>query len=60
VPLEQIPDYVIQAVLATEDRRFFEHWGIDPIGTMRALTVNARGGGVEKRARQRKLPRPRG
>src|SRR4051812_38896600 len=46
VPLEQFPDYVIQAVLATEDRRFFEHWGIDPIGTMRALTVNARGGGV--------------
>ena len=46
VPLEQFPDYVIQAVLATEDRRFFEHWGIDPVGTMRALTVNARGGGV--------------
>ncbi len=46
VPLEQFPDYVIQAVLATEDRRFFEHWGIDPIGTMRALTVNARGGAV--------------
>ena len=27
VPLEQYPDYVIKAVLATEDRRFFEHFG---------------------------------
>ena len=46
VPLEQLPDYLIRAVLATEDRRFFEHWGIDPIGTMRALSVNARASGV--------------
>jgi penicillin-binding protein 1A len=46
VKLEEFPDHLIKAALATEDRRFFEHWGIDPIGTMRALTVNARGGGV--------------
>jgi penicillin-binding protein 1A len=46
VRLEEFPDYLIKAALATEDRRFFEHWGIDPIGTFRALTVNARGGGV--------------
>ena len=46
VPLEQLPDYLVQAVLATEDRRFFEHWGIDPIGTARALSVNARSSGV--------------
>ena len=44
--LEEFPDHLIKAALATEDRRFFEHWGIDPIGTFRALTVNARGGGV--------------
>ena len=37
---------MVKAALATEDRRFYEHWGIDPIGTFRALTVNARGGGV--------------
>ncbi len=36
----------MKAALATEDRRFYEHWGIDPIGTFRALTVNVRGGGV--------------
>jgi len=46
VPLEQYPDYVIKAVLATEDRRFFEHFGIDVVGTLRALTVNARSSGV--------------
>lgn len=42
VTLDQLPDHVVQTVLATEDRRFFEHWGVDPIGTLRALTVNAR------------------
>ncbi len=46
VKLEEFPDHLIKAALATEDRRFFEHWGIDPIGTLRALAVNARGGGV--------------
>ena len=43
VPLDQYPDYVIKAVLATEDRRFFEHFGIDlDRHAARALTVNAR------------------
>ncbi len=40
VPLEDIPDALIKATLATEDRRFFEHWGIDVIGTARALFTN--------------------
>ncbi|WP_134497611.1 transglycosylase domain-containing protein [Microvirga pakistanensis] len=44
--LEDFPDYMIKAALATEDRRFYTHWGIDPIGTFRALVVNAQGGGV--------------
>ena len=42
VPLEEIPDYLIKATLATEDRRFFEHFGVDFIGTARALVENAR------------------
>ncbi len=46
VPIAQMPPYLIQAVLATEDRRFFDHHGIDPIGTARALTVNAGSSGV--------------
>lgn len=44
--LEDFPDYMIKAALSTEDRRFYDHWGIDPIGTFRALLVNAKGGGV--------------
>jgi len=46
VKLEEFPDYLIKAAIATEDRRFFDHWGIDPIGTFRAVTVNARSSGV--------------
>lgn len=42
VPLEEIPDVMIKATLATEDRRFFEHFGIDVLGTFRALAANAR------------------
>jgi penicillin-binding protein 1A len=46
IPLEQLPDNLIKAVLATEDRRFYEHFGIDLPGTMRAVVTNARAGGV--------------
>jgi penicillin-binding protein 1A len=42
VTLEEIPDHLIKATLATEDRRFFEHFGIDVLGTFRALVENAR------------------
>jgi penicillin-binding protein 1A len=41
VPLEEIPDFLIKAVMATEDRRFFDHFGIDLIGTSRAVVHNA-------------------
>jgi penicillin-binding protein 1A len=44
VPLEEIPDYLIKATLATEDRRFFEHIGIDFLGTARAFIENVRAG----------------
>ena len=46
VPFDELPENFIKAVLATEDRRFFHHFGIDVIGTLRALTVNAHAGGV--------------
>ncbi|HZS64558.1 MAG TPA: PBP1A family penicillin-binding protein [Xanthobacteraceae bacterium] len=46
VPLEDFPDHMIKAVIATEDRHFYEHFGIDVIGTFRALLTNARAGGV--------------
>jgi penicillin-binding protein 1A len=43
VPLTDMPDYLIKATLATEDRRFYEHFGIDVVGTLRALATNASG-----------------
>ncbi|WP_244493800.1 transglycosylase domain-containing protein [Aureimonas sp. AU4] len=46
VPIDELPDHFVKAVLATEDRRFFEHWGIDFLGLARALSTNARAGGV--------------
>jgi penicillin-binding protein 1A len=46
IKISDLPDHLVKALLATEDRRFFDHFGIDFIGTARALTVNARAGGV--------------
>jgi len=46
IPFDELPDYFIKAVIATEDRRFFSHFGIDVVGTFRALTVNAKASGV--------------
>ena len=44
VALADIPDYVPQAFLAIEDRRFYEHEGVDRMAVLRALLVNARAG----------------
>lgn len=46
VPLDQISPWLIKAVIATEDRRFFEHPGVDPVGVARALWANLRAGGT--------------
>lgn len=46
IEYHQIPKPLIQAVLATEDRRFFSHMGIDIWGIVRAVTVNAAAGKV--------------
>jgi len=48
IPLEDFPDNLIKATLATEDRRFYEHFGIDIAGTARALVTNAQAGGVRQ------------
>ncbi len=40
VELTAIPEHLRQAVIATEDRRFYEHEGVDPIGIARALLVD--------------------
>ncbi len=44
--LDELPDHFIKAVLATEDRRFFEHFGIDFYGLTRAMAENVRANSV--------------
>ncbi|MBI3698869.1 MAG: PBP1A family penicillin-binding protein [Afipia sp.] len=48
IPLEDFPDHLIKATLATEDRRFYDHFGIDFPGLARALVTNAQAGGVRQ------------
>ena len=44
--LHEIPRHLLQAVIATEDRRFYEHGGIDPYGLVRAMAANLWAGHV--------------
>jgi penicillin-binding protein 1A len=44
VRLADLPDYLPQAIVAAEDRRFYSHFGLDPIGMTRALIAVARAG----------------
>jgi penicillin-binding protein 1A len=46
VRLSDLPTYLPGAILATEDRRFFSHFGIDVIGLARAIYVNIREGAL--------------
>src|SRR5438105_7446342 len=46
VPLAQIPLTLRDAIIATEDRRFYSHWGLDPIGIARAIVQNYRRGRI--------------
>jgi penicillin-binding protein 1A len=44
--LSEMPRYLPQAVIATEDRRFYSHFGIDPIGLLRAALADLAAGHV--------------
>ena len=44
--LDEMPPYLPEAVIAIEDRRFYYHLGIDPIGLARAMFTNLDAGGV--------------
>jgi len=46
VSLEQIPPHVVNAFVAIEDHRFFDHLGVDFRGILRAAYVNLRGGTI--------------
>jgi len=46
VTLADLPPYLPQAVMAVEDRRFYDHVGVDPWGLARAMLVNLRAGRI--------------
>jgi penicillin-binding protein 1A len=46
VPLEDIPQYLVDAIIAVEDRKFYSHWGVDIFGIARALVTNLREGEI--------------
>ena len=46
VNIEQIPEHLIHAVIATEDQKFYKHGGINMIGIVRALTQNMMSGEI--------------
>ena len=46
VPLNKMSPYLIDAIIANEDTRFYQHRGIDPIGIARALVVNITSGDI--------------
>ncbi len=48
VKLADIPPILTQAVIAMEDRDFYEHDGVNPIGIARALFQNVKGGSVSQ------------
>lgn len=50
VPLDELPDHVWQAFVAAEDRRFFQHKGVDLRGIARAVVVNLQSGGTSQGA----------
>ena len=47
VPLDEVNPVVVDALLSAEDRRFYEHGGLDPIGIGRALVSNLRSSGTQ-------------
>lgn len=50
VPLSRIPKYLQDAFIASEDSRFWDHWGIDPYGIGRALIVGMMKGRISQGA----------
>ena len=48
VTFNEIPTFLIEALVATEDRRFFQHWGIDPFSLVRAAVVNLKEGKIKQ------------
>jgi penicillin-binding protein 1A len=48
IPLHEMPPYLPKAFVAIEDRRFYHHYGVDPIGLVRAVLTNVLHRGVSQ------------
>ena len=48
VPVKELPPYLQNAFIAIEDRRFYSHYGIDPVGILRAAVANVLHRGVSQ------------
>jgi len=48
VPIKELPPYLPRAFVAIEDRRFYSHFGVDPIGLSRAVVANVLRRGVSQ------------
>lgn len=44
IRLDEVPDNLVLALLAVEDRRFYQHWGVDPRSILRAMIANIMAG----------------
>jgi penicillin-binding protein 1A len=49
VPIDSVPALVIHAFISAEDKHFYTHAGIDPMGILRAVLTNLRNAGSDKR-----------
>lgn len=48
--IDVFPTVLKNAVIAAEDKRFYQHWGIDPVGIARAALANISAGGIQSGA----------
>ncbi len=48
LPAAELPEHLIQAIISTEDRRFYQHSGIDFRGLARAMSVNISAGEIRQ------------
>jgi 1A family penicillin-binding protein len=46
--LSEFSPYLPRAIMASEDSRYYWHFGVDPIGTLRAVVTNVRGGEIRE------------
>jgi len=46
LPLDAVPQSLIDGLIAVEDRRYYDHWGISPVGIIRALWANLTSGSI--------------